>query len=132
MPAVVDHDTGRITMKAGLVTAVMMPTPLAERVKTILETRGITPLSIIGHPRAGMWTFLVRSDIRPIGNPEDVGRLWGARVVVIHEGDIALPSPSTDPDLIRTWVSPATGSFRPSGAVVIECARTYLSGQARR
>ncbi|MFE9790061.1 hypothetical protein ACFYO7_32300 [Nocardia salmonicida] len=55
----IDPDTGRITMKAGLVGAVMMPTELAQRVKVALDVRGIAPLPIIGHPRAGMWTFLV-------------------------------------------------------------------------
>lgn len=132
LPAVVDPTTGRITMEAGLVKAIMMPTELAQRVRTSLDVRGVSPLSIIGHPRSNMWTFLVRSDIRPIGDPEVVAQLWRARVVVIREGDIALPSPATDPDLIRTWVSPATGVFRPSGAVVIQCVLACLSGQARR
>ncbi|WP_156910398.1 DNA-directed RNA polymerase subunit beta [Nocardia mangyaensis] len=128
----VDPQTGRITMRAGLVGAVMMPTGLAQRVKTSLDARGVAPLSIIGHPRADMWTFLVRADIRPVGDPEIVAQLWRARVVVIREGDIALPSPAPDPLMVRTWVSPATGVFRPSGAVVVECARACLSGPARR
>ncbi|MFD6221210.1 DNA-directed RNA polymerase subunit beta [Nocardia asteroides] len=126
LPTVVDPVTGRITMRAGLVDAVMMPTGLAQQVKTVLDTRGVAPLSIIGHPRADMWTFLVRTDIRPIGDPADVARLWEARVVVIREGDIALPSPAPDPLMIRTWVSPATSAFRPSGAVVIACALSIL------
>lgn len=132
LPVVVDPSTGRITMPTGLVKAIMMPIPLAERVKTSLDLRGIAPLSIIGHPRAGMWTFLARSDIRPIGDPAVVAQLWRARVLVIHDGDIALPSPASDPGLIRTWVSPATGVFRPSGAVVIQCALACLSRQTAR
>lgn len=131
LPTVIDPGTGRITMRAGLVGAVMMPTGLAQRVKTSLDLRGVAPLSIIGHPRADMWTFLIRADIRPIGDPVDVARLWIARVVVIREGDIALPSPVPDPLMVRTWVSPAISAFRPSGAVVIECAQSILR-QARR
>ncbi|MEV6655658.1 DNA-directed RNA polymerase subunit beta [Nocardia fluminea] len=127
-----DPQTGRIMMRAGLVGAVMMPTELARRVKSSLDVRGIAPLSIIGHPRADMWTFLTRADTRPIGDPEVVAQLWRARVVVIREGDIALPSPAPDPLMVRTWVSPAIGVFRPSGAVVVECARACLSGPARR
>ncbi|MGS2811553.1 hypothetical protein [Nocardia sp. MW-W600-9] len=71
-------------MKAGLVGAVMMPTELAQRVKTALDVRGVAPLPIIGHPCAGMRTFLVRSDIRPIGDPAVVAQLWQARVVVVR------------------------------------------------
>ncbi|MFD4444908.1 hypothetical protein ACFWPK_34560 [Nocardia sp. NPDC058519] len=127
----IDPHSGRITMRAGLIGAVMMPTGLAHRVKTSLDVRGIAPLTIVGHPRADMWTFLVRADIRPIGDPAEVARLWEARVVVIREGDIALPSPVPDPLMVRTWVSPTTSVFRPSGAVVIECALSITS-QARR
>ncbi|MEU4811831.1 hypothetical protein AB0H20_21720 [Nocardia fluminea] len=118
-------------MRAGAIGAVMMPTALGHQVKTRLDVRGVAPLSIIGHPRAHMWTFLIRSDIRPIGDPTEVARLWEERVVVIRDGDIALPSPLPDPLMIRTWVSPATSVFRPSGAVVIECALS-ISRQARR
>ncbi|PKV82550.1 hypothetical protein [Nocardia fluminea] len=50
LPTVIDPDTGRITMKAGFVGAVMMPTELAQRVKTALDVRGVAPLPIIGHP----------------------------------------------------------------------------------
>lgn len=132
LPTVVDPATGRITMQAKLVGAVMMPTELAQRVKTSLDMRGVAPLSIIGHPRADMWTFLVRADMRPIGDPAVIAQLWRARVVVIRDGDIALPSPVPDAMTAHTWVSPATGVFRPSGAVVIECARSCLSGQTRR
>lgn len=113
LPTVIDPVTGRITMKAGLIGAVMMPTELAQRVKISLDVRGVAPLSIIGHPRAGLWTFLVRADIRPIGDPDEVERLWKARVVVIHDGDIALPSPVPDPLMVRTWMSPAISAFRP-------------------
>ncbi|PKV82088.1 DNA-directed RNA polymerase subunit beta [Nocardia fluminea] len=122
LPTMVNPATGRITMKAGMVGAVMMPTDLARRVKTGLDVRGVAPLPIIGHPRAGMWTFLVRSDLEPIGEPENVARLWAARVVVIREGDIALPSPVPDPLMVRTWVSPAISAYRPSGSVVVQCA----------
>ncbi|WP_143876231.1 DNA-directed RNA polymerase subunit beta [Nocardia fluminea] len=128
----IDPATGRITMRAGLVGAVMMPTALAHRVKTILDVRGVAPLPIIGHPRATMWTFLVRGDIVPIGDPAQVARLWAARVVVIRDGDIALPSPAPDPLMVRTWISPAISAFRPSGAVVLECARQCLAGQTGR
>ncbi|MFD8100328.1 DNA-directed RNA polymerase subunit beta [Nocardia fluminea] len=132
LPTVIDPETGRITMKAGFVGAVMMPTELAQRVKTALDVRGVAPLPIIGHPRAGMWTFLVRSDIRPIGDPAVVAQLWRARVVVIREGDIALPSPVPDALMARTWISPAISKFRPSRAVVLECVRACLQGQHSR
>ncbi|MEU3010071.1 DNA-directed RNA polymerase subunit beta [Nocardia asteroides] len=131
LPTVIDPVTGRITMRAGLVGAVMMPTGLAQQVKINLDVRGIAPLSIIGYPRADMWTFLVRTDIQPIGDPADVARLWKARVVVIRDGDIALPSPAPDPLMIRTWVSPATSAFRPSGAVVIATALSILKPAKR-
>lgn len=126
LAAAPDPVTGRITVRAGMVGAVMMPIDLAQQVKTLLDLRGVAPLSIIGHPRSGMWTFLVRPDIGPIGDPAEVERLWIARVVVIRDGEIALPSPVPDPLMIRTWVSPATSAFRPSGAVVVECARSIL------
>ncbi|WP_410875718.1 DNA-directed RNA polymerase subunit beta [Nocardia sp. A7] len=132
LPTVIDPATGRITMRAGLVGAVMMPSDLAHHVKTLLDVRGVAPLPIIGHPRANMWTFLVRSDIQPIGDPVEVARLWKARVVVIREGDIALPSPAPDHLMVRTWVSPAISAFRPSGAVVLECARVCLPGQQQQ
>ncbi|MGF0316437.1 DNA-directed RNA polymerase subunit beta [Nocardia fluminea] len=132
LPTVIDPVTGRITMRAGLVGAVMMPTDLAHRVKTRLDVRGVAPLPIIGHPRAAMWTFLVRADIRPIADPEQVARLWEARVVVIREGDIALPSPASDPLMVRTWVSPAISAFRPSGSVVVHCALGLLPGRHPR
>lgn len=132
LPTVIDPVTGRITMRAGLVGAVMMPTELAQRVKTTLEGRGVTPLPIIGHPRADMWTFLVRNDIQPIGDAIDVARLWEARVVVIREGDIALPSPAPDALMVRTWISPAISSFRPSGAVAVHCALEFLPQRHRR
>ncbi|MFD6393158.1 DNA-directed RNA polymerase subunit beta [Nocardia sp. NPDC060259] len=126
----IDPATGRITMRAGLVGAVMMPTALAQQVKTSLDVRGVAPLPIIGHPRADMWMFLVRADIRPIGDPEEVARLWKGRVVVIREGDIALPTPTPTPApdaaMVRTWISPAISAFRPSGAVVVECALSFL------
>ncbi len=120
-------------MQAGqLIGAVMMPTQLAQRVKTSLDVRGVAPLSIIGHPRAGMWTYLVRADLRPITDPAVIAQLWHARVVVIRDGDIALPSPAPDSQVIRTWISPASSTFRPSGEVVIECARALLPRTARQ
>ncbi|MEV0538213.1 DNA-directed RNA polymerase subunit beta [Nocardia salmonicida] len=127
----IDPVTGQITMRAGMVGAVMMPTELAHRVKTTLDVRGVAPLPIIGHPRAATWTFLVRGDITAIADPAEVARLWKARVVVIRDGDIALPSPAPDPLMVRTWISPAVSAFRPSGAVVLECARHCLPGQSR-
>lgn len=131
LPTVVDPVTGRITMRAGLIGAVMMPIDLGRRVKSTLDVPGAPPLSIIGHPRAGMWTFLVRPDIEPIGNPAALDQLRRARIVVIRDGDIALPSPAPDPLMERTWVSPATEKFRPSGAVVLGCARSHLPREPR-
>ncbi|UGT53972.1 DNA-directed RNA polymerase subunit beta [Nocardia asteroides] len=132
LPTVVDPVTGRITMRAGLIGAVMMPTALAHHVRTALDVRGVAPLPIIGHPRADMWTFIVRADIQPIGDPAEVARLWKARVVVVRDGDIALPSPVSDPLMVRTWVSPAISAFRPSGAVVIACAQACLTREGQR
>lgn len=132
LPTVIDPDTGQITMKAGFVGAVMMPAELARHVKTTLDVRGVAPSPIIGHPRSNMWTFLVRSDVRPLGDPAEVARLWRARVVVIREGDIALPSPVPDSPMARTWISPAISKFRPSGTVVLECARACLPRQFPR
>ncbi|MGW0323965.1 hypothetical protein [Nocardia sp. NPDC003183] len=50
LPTVIDPDTGRITMKAGFVGAVMMPTELAHRVKTALDVRGVAPCRSLATP----------------------------------------------------------------------------------
>ncbi|WP_146229379.1 hypothetical protein [Nocardia neocaledoniensis] len=118
-------------MRAGLVGAVMMPTALAVSVKNILDDRGAAPLPIIGHPRARMWSFLVRSDIRPIGDPTVLAALWKARIVVIRDGDIALPSPVPDPLMIRTWISPASNPI-PSGTLILDTVVAHLPQQDRQ
>ncbi|MFD3511009.1 DNA-directed RNA polymerase subunit beta [Nocardia sp. NPDC058666] len=127
LPTLVDQATGRITMRAGSTGAVMMPADLAQRVKIELDRRNEGPCPIIGQPRAGVWIYLVRSDLRPILDPAVLARLWQARVVVIRDGDIALPSPAPDQRVSRTWIAPASTPFRPSGTTVLDCVRECLA-----
>ncbi|MGW6729866.1 DNA-directed RNA polymerase subunit beta [Nocardia sp. NPDC055029] len=144
LPAVIDPETGRITMRAAMIGAVMMPTDLALAVRTELERRTESDrhggtLPIIGHPRAHMWTFLIRSDLRASRDPSDLARLFRARVVVIRDGDIGLPSPRPPQptpipehhQLARVWVSTPTTKYRPSGTAVLDCVRHCLTTAER-
>ncbi|MEV6218795.1 DNA-directed RNA polymerase subunit beta [Nocardia sp. NPDC051833] len=132
LPTFVDPTTGRIMMSAGSTGAVMMPADLAQRVKVELRRRNVGPCPIIGHPRAGTWSFLVRADMDPIGDPVAVAQLWRAHVAVVRDGEIALPSPGPEHHIARTWVAPATTPFRPSGTTVLACVRELLEAAKPR
>ncbi|MFE6923371.1 DNA-directed RNA polymerase subunit beta [Nocardia sp. NPDC057663] len=132
LPTFVDPATGRIMMSAGSTGAVMMPADLAQRVKVELHRRNVGPCPIIGHPRAGTWSYLIRADMHPIGDPAVVAQLWRARVVVVRDGDIALPSPGPGHQVARTWVVAATTPFRPSGTTVLACVRELLDADKPR
>ncbi|MFC9872617.1 DNA-directed RNA polymerase subunit beta [Nocardia salmonicida] len=131
LPSFVDPATGRIMMSAGSTGAVMMPADLAQRVKVELHRRNVGRCPIIGHPRAGAWSYLIRADMHPIGDPAVVAQLWSARVVVVRDGDIALPSPGPG-QVARTWVVAATDPFRPSGTTVLACVRELLDAAKPR
>lgn len=132
LPTFVDPTTGRIMMSAGSTGAVMMPADLAQRVKVELHRRNVGPCPIIGHPRAGTWSFLIRADMNPIGDPVAVAQLWRAHVAVVRDGEIALPSPGPEHHIARTWVAPATTPFRPSGTTVLACVRELLDAAKPR
>ncbi|MFD6392251.1 DNA-directed RNA polymerase subunit beta [Nocardia sp. NPDC060259] len=132
LPTFVDPTTGRIMMSAGSTGAVMMPADLAQRVKIELHRRNVGPCPIIGHPRAGTWSYLVRADMEPIGDPAVVAQLWRAHVVVVRDGDITLPSPEPGHQLARTWVVAATTPFRPSGTTLLACVRELLDAAKPR
>ena len=133
LPTFVDTVSGQIMMTAGSTGAVMMPTEIAQRVKNELQRRNVGPCPIIGHPRARAWSYLIRtSDLRPIGDPGAVAELWRARVVVVRDGTIVLPTPSPDHHALRTWIVPATTPFRPSGSTVLACVRHVLDAAKPR
>ncbi|MFC9659497.1 hypothetical protein ACFVJ5_04610 [Nocardia sp. NPDC127606] len=83
-------------------------------------------------PRAGTWSYLIRADMHPIGDPAVVAQLWSARVVVVRDVDIALPSLGPGHQVARTWVVAATDPFRPSGTTVLACARELLDAAKPR
>jgi len=131
LPTVVDPATGAITMRAGAEGAVMMPIQLATRVKLELDRAINSPYPIIGHPKAGMWSFLVRTDAEPVG-PTVAAQFRRARVIVIRDGDIVLPSPAPDQWIARTWVAPTATPFRPSAKTVLRSVRRCLASAEPR
>lgn len=125
LPAVVDPpELGRIVLRAGSVWAMTMPTRLGQAVKAHMQSRGVPLGPIVGHPRSGRWSFLIRPDL-----PDDVplfAELFRLDVSVCREGaTIALPSPTASVGSIRCWIEPPRNSFRPSGQVVVEAIRAW-------
>lgn len=131
LPATVDPNTGRISVRAGLVWAIELPAALAQMVKVDLDRRQHGGGPVISHPRDARWTFLVRSDIPARVAARDMP-LWRNRVTILREGDdITLPSPSDRGHFYRAWITPAHSSFRPSGLDVLDSIRVCLNACAR-
>ncbi|WP_039803078.1 hypothetical protein [Nocardia araoensis] len=123
--AVIDPpELGRIVLRAGSVWAVTMPSRLGRAVRAHMQSSGIVHGPIVGHPRSGRWTFLVRPDIED----DDVklfAEMFRREVSIAREGAvIALPSPSPNGS-IRQWVVPARNAFLPSGLAVVEAVRAW-------
>ncbi|NKY31356.1 hypothetical protein NG2371_06372 [Nocardia gamkensis] len=123
--AVIDPpELGRIVMRAGSVWAVTMPSRLGQAVKAHMQCTGIALGPVVGHPRSGRWTFLVRPDIED----DDVklfAEMFRKDVSIAREGAvIALPSPSPNGS-IRQWIVPARSDFLPSGLVVVDAVRAW-------
>jgi hypothetical protein len=123
--AVIDPpELGRIVMRAGSVWAVTMPSRLGQAVKAHMQCKGIALGPVVGHPRSGRWTFLVRPDIED----DDVklfAEMFRKDVSIAREGAvIALPSPSPNGS-IRHWIVPAQNAFVPSGLAVVDAVRAW-------
>ncbi|QIS21384.1 hypothetical protein [Nocardia terpenica] len=103
----------------------MMPSPLGEGVHNRLREIG-TSCPIFAHDR-GMWTFLTQ---RRIGADPIVDAMLlglGARIESYGQ-EIVLPSPLTEKDGVRQWVSVPYDQFRPSMDTVVYVA-DYVSGR---
>ncbi|MFD6391167.1 DNA-directed RNA polymerase subunit beta [Nocardia sp. NPDC060259] len=133
LPADLDPANGQITLRAGRVQAVMMPSALGERVRVELGRLDSGGGPIVSHPRTDSWTFLT-SHSSELDLFTDGRRLWLARVVVLTDGPvIGLPSPSAaNPDAHREWVLPPHSPLRPSTAVVLDAARACVKAGERR
>ncbi|MCC3327927.1 DNA-directed RNA polymerase subunit beta [Nocardia abscessus] len=123
-------ELGRIVLRAGSVWAMTMPARLGQAVKAHLQSGGVPLGPIVGHPRSGRWTFLIRPDL-----PDD-GRLFAElfRLDVAVAGSgatIALPSPTASVGAIRHWIVPPRSSFRPSGGVVVDAIRAWADQMPR-
>ncbi|MET7767517.1 DNA-directed RNA polymerase subunit beta [Nocardia sp. NPDC005366] len=131
LPATVDPNTGRISVRAGLVWAIQLPSELAQMVKMDLDRRQHGGGPVISHPREAQWTFLIRSDIPAQVAARDT-TLWRSRVKILRDGaDIMLPSPSDQGHFYRAWITPAHSSFRPSGLAVLDSIRVCLTAYDR-
>ncbi|PXX59840.1 hypothetical protein DFR70_111227 [Nocardia tenerifensis] len=113
----------RIIFLAGSTGALTMPGSLGSVLRTYMHRYGVAVGPIVAHVGSNRWSFLVRPDI-----PEDDTRLFsdmfGLNVLIVREGAIALPSPTTAPGAAsRRWIEPPHNSFRPSGNAVVEAIR---------
>ncbi|WP_174372216.1 hypothetical protein [Nocardia araoensis] len=100
-----------------------MPTRLGQSVKAYLHNGGHAVGPIVGHPRSGRWTFLIRPDI-DVSDVKLFAEMFRLDVNVARTGaSIALPSPSAE--AIRHWIVPPRNPFRPSGQVVIAGVRAW-------
>lgn len=126
LPVVIDPpELGRIILRAGSVWGVAMPTRLGQAVKAHLPSCGSAVGPIIGHPRSGRWTFLIRPDI-DLGDVKLFAEMFRLDVNVARTGAcIALPSPTASVGAIRHWIVPPRNTFRPSGQVVIAAVRAW-------
>ncbi|WP_216905436.1 hypothetical protein [Nocardia noduli] len=83
LPATVDPNTGRISVRAGLLWAIQLPAELAQMVKMDLDRRQHGGGPVISHPREAQWTFLIRSDIPAQVAARDTV-LWRSRVKILR------------------------------------------------
>lgn len=122
LAAGVDPAIGRITVRAGSVSAVAMPADLGQMVKMHMQSRQCALGPIISHPRSRRWTFIVRPDL-----PDEVplfSELFRLNVTVARFGaQIALPSPADRHVGLRVWIEPPRDTFRPSGIAVVDAIR---------
>lgn len=126
LPATVEPNTGSISVRAGLVWGIELPSEIAQLVKIDLDRRRHGGGPIICHPRNATWTFLVRSDI-PATVIAREAPLWRNRVKILERGtSIALPSPCGRGVFYRGWISATHGPYRPSGMSVVDSIRTVL------
>jgi hypothetical protein len=125
LAARVKPEIGRISVQAGSVWAITMPTHLGHLVKAHMQSRQCAVGPIVSHPRSQRWTFLIRPDL-----PDDVrlfSELFRLNVTVARLGaEIALPSPADMHAGFRVWVEPPRDTFRPSGMVVVEAIRACV------
>ncbi|MET9289885.1 DNA-directed RNA polymerase subunit beta [Nocardia beijingensis] len=126
LPVVIDPpELGRIVLRAGSVWGVTMPTRLGQSVKAYLHNGGHAIGPIVGHPRSGRWTFLIRPDI-DLSDVKLFAEMFRLDVNVARTGaSIALPSPAASAEAIRHWIVPPRNAFRPSGQVVIAGVRAW-------
>lgn len=126
LPAVIDPNTGRITLRIGTVSAVLMPSDLGQHVKINLDRRKLGGGPIISHPRSHTWIFLARPDIPTRPQPTNI-RLWNSHATILETGaEIALPSPTDRGLTYRAWITPAHTLFRPSGRALLESIHPQL------
>ncbi|MGW4770372.1 DNA-directed RNA polymerase subunit beta [Nocardia sp. NPDC004278] len=125
LAAEVDPAMGRITVRAGSVSAVTMPADLGQMVKAHMQIRQQATGPIISHPRSRRWTFIVRPDL-----PDDVplfSELFRLNVTVARSGaQIALPSPADWQAGLRVWIELPRDTFRPSGVAVVDAIRACV------
>ncbi|WP_062983450.1 hypothetical protein [Nocardia anaemiae] len=125
LAAAVDPVIGRISVRAGGVSAVTMPADLGQMVKAHMHSRQCALGPIISHPRSRRWTFIVRPDL-----PDDVplfSELFRLNVTLARFGaQIVLPSPADRHAGLRVWIEPPRDTFRPSGATVVDAIRACV------
>ncbi|MGK8488047.1 DNA-directed RNA polymerase subunit beta [Nocardia asiatica] len=123
-------ELGRIVLRAGSVWAMTMPARLGQAVKAHMQSGGVPLGPIVGHPRSGRWTYLIRPDL-----PDDVrlfAELFRLDVAVARSGaTIALPSPTASVGAIRHWIVSPRNNFRPSGRVVVAAIRAWADQMPR-
>ncbi|WP_174552972.1 hypothetical protein [Nocardia amamiensis] len=97
-----------------------MPDRLGQWVRDDMLFHGHPLGPVVAHIRSRRWTFLCRPDL-----PDDT-RLFAALFrldvsVVPFGSEIALPSPAEANGGFRHWVVAPRDTFRPSGAVIVDC-----------
>lgn len=127
LPAVIDPPgLGRIVVRAGSVWGITMPARLGQAVRAHLHGQGNSVGPIVGHPRSGRWTFLIRPDLGETDDMRLFAELFRLDVSVARAGaTIALPSPTASAGAIRQWIEPPANSFRPSGVAVVRAIRAW-------
>ncbi|AHH16491.1 hypothetical protein NONO_c16900 [Nocardia nova SH22a] len=130
LPAVVDHDTGRILLRAGVVGAITMPGELGARVRDELAHRRMCPGPTISHVGSGRWSYLCRPDTAAeSADMRLFGALFRLNVSIASVGaTIALPSPTRASMRYRRWIVAPRNTFRPSLAVTLDAIAACTGG----
>ncbi|MGN2641397.1 DNA-directed RNA polymerase subunit beta [Nocardia takedensis] len=130
LPAELDAETGRITLRARAVTGIVAPAGLGQIVKVDLDRRAFVGVPIVSHPRSATWTFLVRADVTREVIARDAP-LWRNRITVLEgEAAIALPSPTDRGVFHRAWITPLRPDRIPSGLTVVDAIRFCLTARS--